>query len=92
MQKLQSHEHKRDIVLRLKRIEGQLRAIQQQVETEEDCEAIAQQLSAARRALDKTFHVMVACAIEHQLDGQKSVTPALQKKIGNISAIIARYG
>ena len=91
MQKLRSHEHKRDLILRLKRIEGQLRAIQSQVEAEEDCEAIAQQLSAARRGLDKTFHVMISCAIEHQLDGQKGVTPTLQKKMSHISAIIARY-
>jgi CsoR family transcriptional regulator, copper-sensing transcriptional repressor len=91
MQKLHSHEDKRSLVLRLKRIEGQLRGIQQLIETEEDCEAIAQQLAAARRALDKTFHVMIACALDHQLAGQVGVTPGLQKKIENITAIISRY-
>lgn len=91
MQKLHSHEDKRSLVMRLKRIEGQLRGIQQLIETEDDCEAIAQQLAAARRALDKTFHVMVACALDHQLEGQTGVTPALQKKIENITAIISRY-
>ena len=91
MQKLHSHEDKRSLVLRLKRVEGQLRGIQQLIETEEDCEAIAQQLAAARRALDKTFHAMVACAIDHHLAGQAGVTPGLQKKIENVSAIIAKY-
>ncbi|MGB8338530.1 MAG: metal-sensing transcriptional repressor [Burkholderiales bacterium] len=91
MQKLHSHKDKRSLVLRLKRIEGQLRGIQQLIESEVDCEAIAQQLAAARRALDKTFHVMVACALDHQLANQSGVTPGLQKKIEHISAILTRY-
>lgn len=56
-------ERKRALVLRLKRIEGQLRGIQRLIETDEDCEKVAQQLAAARKALDKSFYTLVGCVI-----------------------------
>ncbi len=56
-------ERKRALVLRLKRVEGQLRGIQKLIETDADCEKVAQQLAAARKALDKTFFTMVGCVI-----------------------------
>ena len=35
------------------------------IESGDDCEPIAQQLSASRKALDKAFFELLACAIEH---------------------------
>jgi DNA-binding FrmR family transcriptional regulator len=49
---------------RLARVEGQLRGVQRLIETDAECEKIAQQLSAARKALDKSFFSMVGCMIE----------------------------
>lgn len=60
---VQDPERKRALVLRLKRIEGQLRGIQRLIETDEDCEKVAQQLAAARKALDKSFYALVGCVI-----------------------------
>lgn len=56
-------ERKRALVLRLKRVEGQLRGVQKLIESDTDCEKVAQQLAAARKALDKTFFAMVGCVI-----------------------------
>ena len=56
-------ERKRALVLRLKRVEGQVRGVQRLIEEGEDCEKIAQQLAAARKALDKSFYAMVGCVI-----------------------------
>ena len=56
-------ERKRSLVLRLKRVEGQLRGIQKLIEDDNDCEKVAQQLAAGRKALDKTFFSMVGCMI-----------------------------
>ncbi|UJW79865.1 metal-sensing transcriptional repressor [Hydrogenophaga sp. SL48] len=53
----------RALVLRLKRVEGQLRGIQKLIEGNADCEIVAQQMAAARKALDKTFFAMVGCVI-----------------------------
>ena len=56
-------ERKRSLVLRLKRVEGQLRGIQRLIDEDEDCEKIAQQLAAARKTLDKSFYSLVGCVI-----------------------------
>jgi CsoR family transcriptional regulator, copper-sensing transcriptional repressor len=64
MTKLKDTAKKKAICMRLARVEGQLRGLQRQIEEEEDCQKIAQQLSAARKALDKAFFTMVACVIE----------------------------
>ncbi len=56
-------EHQRDVVNRLKRIEGQVRALIEMVEAGRPCEDIAQQMSAARKAMDKAFFRMMACTV-----------------------------
>lgn len=53
-----------ELMNRLSRIEGQIRGVRRLIETEAECDKIAQQLTAARRALDKAFHEMLACMIE----------------------------
>jgi CsoR family transcriptional regulator, copper-sensing transcriptional repressor len=64
MTKLIDSAKKKTMCARLARVEGQLRGVQRQINEEADCEKIAQQLSAARKALDKAFFTMVACMIE----------------------------
>ncbi|MEZ7835030.1 MAG: metal-sensing transcriptional repressor [Burkholderiaceae bacterium] len=56
-------QRKKALTLRLKRVEGQLRGIQRLIEAEEDCEKIAQQMAASRKALDKAFFTLVGCVI-----------------------------
>ena len=71
-----------ELILRLKRVEGQLRGIQRMIEAGEDCEPIAQQLSASRKALDKAFFELLACAIEHPeftLDGKETKDRRIQR-------------
>ena len=61
-----SETQKRDLLHRLARVEGQLRGVQKLIvkaESQEDCEAIAQQLSAARKALDKSFVILLTDAL-----------------------------
>jgi CsoR family transcriptional regulator, copper-sensing transcriptional repressor len=86
--KLTNESDKRALILRLKRVEGQLRGVQQLIEKDAPCESVAQQLSAARRALDKAFHEMVGCLIESKLgeDGKASSEAA------EVREILSRYG
>ncbi|MBI2315489.1 MAG: metal-sensing transcriptional repressor [Betaproteobacteria bacterium] len=81
-------EHKQGLILRLKRVEGQLRGLQRLIEDEASCEAIAQQLSASRRALDKAYHTMVGCMIEVQLM-EKGVA---QSDVRPVVEMLSRYG
>ncbi len=55
---------------RLARIEGQLRGLQKMMDAEDaDCMKVAQQMSAARKALDKAGHTMLACMVKEQMAG-----------------------
>jgi DNA-binding FrmR family transcriptional regulator len=56
-------EHQRDVINRLKRIEGQVRGLIDMVEQGRPCEDVAQQMSAARKAMDKAFYRMMACSV-----------------------------
>ena len=63
MTQVRDADRKKALILRLKRVEGQLRGIQRLIETEEDCEKVAQQMAASRKALDKAFFTLVGCVI-----------------------------
>lgn len=56
-------EHQRDVINRLKRVEGQVRGLIDMVESDRSCEDVAQQMAAARKAMDKAFYRMMACAV-----------------------------
>ncbi|MFP5429322.1 MAG: metal-sensitive transcriptional regulator [Gammaproteobacteria bacterium] len=65
-------EHQRDIINRLRRIEGQVRALVDMVESGRPCEDVAQQMSAARKAMDKAFYRMMACSVMEAVTGTDS--------------------
>ncbi len=55
--------NQRDVINRLKRIEGQVRGLIDMVEKRRACEDVAQQMAAARKAMDKAFYRMMACSV-----------------------------
>jgi len=79
----------RELVLRLKRIEGQLRGIQAMIDGGADCEKITQQLSASRRALDKAFFHVLACAIRTEPGGAPRSTT---QRIDHAAELLAKFG
>jgi DNA-binding FrmR family transcriptional regulator len=64
MSRIVDAEKKKLLCARLARIEGQVRGLQRLIEEDADCEKVAQQMAAARKALDKAFFAMVGCMIE----------------------------
>lgn len=80
-----------DLVMRLKRVEGQLRGVQRMIESGEDCEPVAQQLAASRKALDKAFFELLACAIEHPEFTANPREPRDQR-IQRMARALARLG
>ncbi|WP_298434772.1 metal-sensitive transcriptional regulator [Ottowia sp.] len=69
------------ITARLARIEGQLRGVQRLIDEEVEVEQIAQQLTAARRALDKAFFAFVGSLVR-----QGKLTP------DELAALLTRFG
>lgn len=55
-----SDEAVHEILGRLRRVEGQVRAVQQMIVERRDCHAIAQQMSAARSALERAMVKLMA--------------------------------
>jgi len=52
-----------DLIKRLKRIEGQIRGVQQMLADSRDCRDVVTQISAASKALDQTGFVLVAAGL-----------------------------
>jgi DNA-binding FrmR family transcriptional regulator len=60
---------KTDLLHRLARIEGQLRGVQKLIalaDQPSDCDAVAQQMAAARKALDRAFVQLLTSSIVTQ--------------------------
>ena len=74
-----SPEDMRALTSRLRRAEGQVRAVARLIEEGEPCDVVAQQLTAARRALDRTFFAMVGCAVRHGQIAPEDVSNMLGK-------------
>ena len=92
MSAIRDERHKKDLLLRLKRIEGQLRGIQGMIESDAECEQITQQLSAARRALDKAFCNVLACAIQAAPDKGTATKTGVDERVRQAAALLAKFG
>ena len=64
-----------EVLNRLRRAEGQLRGIQRMVERGEDCQKVAQQFSAVRRALDSTYVRLNLSLAEAEMHGAPGGEP-----------------
>ena len=78
------------MVKRLARVEGQLRGVQKLIQNDEDCEKIIQQLAAARKALDKAGHEMLACIIEQEVFEAEN-NDQLDANMMHIRSLISKY-
>ena len=73
---------------RLARVEGQIRGIQAMIRRGDQCEAVAQQFAAARKALDKAYQEMLACLLEETvLDPARDDAETLAR----VRAIFTKY-
>ncbi|MFP8779526.1 metal-sensitive transcriptional regulator [Hydrogenophaga sp. RWCD_12] len=83
-------EHQRDVVNRLKRIEGQVRGLIEMVESGRPCEDVAQQMSAARKAMDKAFYRMMACSVMEAVSVSESEDQTL-REVERSTRILEKY-
>ncbi len=69
------------LLLRLRRAEGQVRAVIRLIEEGAPCESVAQQLAASRKALDRSFYALLGCALEHGEIEQSEVEGLLTRYV-----------
>ena len=86
---MHDQEAKKSMDARLARVEGQVRAVRRMIDEDEPCENIAQQLAAARKALDRAFYEMVSCMIKQDPpQGDK----ARGTRAEEVAELLARFG
>ena len=86
--KMHDAEAKKAMDARLARIEGQVRAVRRMIEEDSSCDAIAQQLAAARKALDRAFYEMVSCMIRQE---PPAGAQARSERAGKVAELLARF-
>ena len=86
-------EQKKDLLHRLARIEGQLRGVQKLIamaENPSDCDAVAQQMAAARKALDRSFVQLLASSMVTQSANAADLESA-QASASNLAAMLDKF-
>ena len=84
-------EDKKRLLDRLARIEGQLRGVQKMIAEDKECELIAQQISAARGALEKAFSDQIGCAVGRRLAQAGVDNEDARKAVREILELFTRY-
>ena len=72
MSRIADPEKKKALCARLARIEGQIRGLQKLIDSDADCEKVAQQMAASRKALDKALQTERGTVPERNVDGEQS--------------------
>ncbi len=90
MKHVHPEAEKRALVVRLRKISGQLHAIERMVNTDTDCPEVLMQVISARRALksfgDEVVHAHIHECLEH------AVSPAEgRKKLRSFLSVLERY-
>jgi len=85
-------EGRKDILRRLRRVEGQLRGVMRMIEEGEGCMPVAQQLSAARKALDAVFFRMTVCYLEQELGEAGGLDDETADKLRTVGTLLGKYG
>ena len=80
---------RKKLLSRLARVEGQLRGVQRMIESGKDCELVAQQLAAARGALNKAFYELIACAFRTKLGSE--CTPEIKERLSDMAGLLSKY-
>ena len=88
-----SAQQKKDLLNRLARIEGQLRGVQKLIalaDEPEDCDAVAQQMAAARKALDRSFVQLLTSSIQTQSADARDLEEA-RARAAHLAAMLDKF-
>ncbi|MCE1248932.1 MAG: metal-sensitive transcriptional regulator [Firmicutes bacterium] len=83
-------KEKEDIILRLKKIEGQIRGLQRIVNEERDCTDVITQLLAAGKALDKVTIMVASRSIKQCFSEDENSGESNEKKIESAVSLILK--
>lgn len=84
---------KKDLLHRLARIEGQLRGVQKllaKASVPADCDGVAQQMAAARKALDRSFVTLLTSSMVTHTAGASSTEEAAERAL-HLSEMLNKF-
>lgn len=84
-------DHQKDVVNRLRRIEGQVRGLIEMIQSGRPCEDVALQMSAARKAMDKAFYRMMACTVIEAVYDADNDTQAIAE-VEKSARLLEKFG
>jgi DNA-binding FrmR family transcriptional regulator len=85
---------KKDLLHRLARVEGQLRGVQRLIALADkpaDCDAVAQQMAAARKALDRSFVQLLTSSMLTQSANAGDLDEA-RTSTATLAAMLDKFG
>jgi DNA-binding FrmR family transcriptional regulator len=89
---MEGHPRKKEILMRLRRIEGQVRGLQRMVETGAPCEEILNQVAAATSALKKAGLAMVEGYMDECLEKAGNQSGSKQREpLKDFQRAMSRY-
>ena len=83
-------DHQKDVVNRLRRIEGQVRGLVEMIQSGRSCEDVATQMSAARKAMDKAFYRMMATSVMEAVSTSESEVHTF-REVERSTRILEKY-
>ena len=84
-------DHEKDVVNRLRRIEGQVRGLVEMIESGRSCDEIATQMSAARKAMDKAFYRMMTCTLIQAVQESRTDAQAILE-VERSARLLEKFG
>ncbi len=84
-------DHQKDVINRLRRIEGQVRGLVEMIQEGRSCEDVALQMSAARKAMDKAFYRMMACTVIEAVYDAENGERAIEE-VEKSTRLLERFG
>lgn len=84
-------DHQKDVLNRLRRVEGQVRGLIEMIQSGRSCEDVALQMSAARKAMDKTFYRMMACSLMEAVHESETDAQAMAE-VERAAHLLEKFG
>lgn len=89
---MHTHRDKSKLLGRVRRLRGQLEAVERLIENHDDCERVLQQIAACRGAINGLMaHVLDGHIREHVIDPSRTPTRKESQALGNLAEIMKSY-
>lgn len=85
-----SHEDRHALKIRVRKIAGQLRAIEEMIDEDRDCTEILTQVVSARRAMKSFAEKLINEHLHHCIDGAQKQEDG-KRKLKDLLQVLERY-